>query len=59
MILLSILLMHFVNYNWMWLAVFVGVNLFQFGITKWCMLDRLLKFMGVSSSNESNGCGCN
>ena len=32
--------------NFLWLAVFVGVNLFQSGITRFCLPDILLKKMG-------------
>ncbi|HVU99046.1 MAG TPA: DUF2892 domain-containing protein [Puia sp.] len=31
-----------VNSNWIWLAVFVGANLLQSSITKWCLLEKIL-----------------
>ena len=37
----------FVNANWLWLAVFVGANLAQSGVTRFCLLERLLKHAGV------------
>jgi len=46
-ILLSILLAHFVNPNWIWFTVFVGANLLQSAFTKWCMLCIILKKLGI------------
>ncbi|HPH23254.1 MAG TPA: DUF2892 domain-containing protein [Chitinophagaceae bacterium] len=43
----SILLAQFVHPNWIWLAAFVGVNLFQSSITKFCPLETILKKVGV------------
>ncbi|MEW5754961.1 MAG: DUF2892 domain-containing protein [Pseudomonadota bacterium] len=37
----------FVNVNWLWFTVFVGANLFQSGITKWCLMDKILLKVGV------------
>ena len=34
-ILISLALAHWVNPNWLWLTAFVGVNLFQAGLTNW------------------------
>ena len=36
MVLLSVVLTAFVHPNWMWLTVFVGVNLFQQSFTGFC-----------------------
>lgn len=41
-ILISILLAYFVNINWLLFTAFVGVNLLQSSITRWCMLDDIL-----------------
>lgn len=35
--------------NWLWLAVFVGVNLFQSAFSKWCLLGGILDKLGVRS----------
>ncbi len=48
-VLTSILLAHFASINWLWLAVFVGVNLLQSSITKFCPLELLLDFMGIKN----------
>lgn len=36
----------FVNKNFLWLAVFVGLNLFQSGFTSFCPLTRILNKCG-------------
>ncbi len=46
-ILISLLLSIYVNQNWLWLTAFVGVNLLQSSISKWCLMDDILKKMGV------------
>ncbi|MBW7952619.1 MAG: DUF2892 domain-containing protein, partial [Chitinophagaceae bacterium] len=33
--------------NWLWLAVFVGVNLLQSSVTKFCPLEKMLSAAGV------------
>lgn len=47
MVLASISLAKFVDPNWIWLGVFVGANLAQSGITKFCPLAFMLKKAGV------------
>jgi len=46
-ILISLLLTNYVNPNWMWFTVFIGVNLIQSGITKWCLLETILDKLGL------------
>jgi hypothetical protein len=46
-ILISVILTHYVNINWLWFTVFVGVNLLQSSITKWCLLGIILGKLGV------------
>lgn len=41
-VLLSVTLAYFVHPNWIWLAVFAGVNLLQSSFTKFCPLEKLL-----------------
>ena len=33
--------------NWLWVTAFVGANLLQSGITRWCLLNTLLQKIGV------------
>jgi len=42
-ILLSIVLAVYVNQNWLWFTGFVGVNLLQSSITKWCLMEDILR----------------
>ena len=46
-ILISILLSIYVNQNWLWFTAFVGINLLQSSITKWCLMDTILEKLGV------------
>ncbi|MBW4360692.1 YgaP family membrane protein [Flavobacterium taihuense] len=46
-ILLSLLLALYVNQNWLWFTAFVGANLLQSSITKWCLMDQILDKLGV------------
>jgi hypothetical protein len=57
-IMLSLALAHFsgsvdmTQISWLWLTAFVGFNLFQSGITRFCPMDIFLKKAGVQQ-----GCG--
>ena len=46
-VLISIALTYFVHMNWLWLGVFVGVNLLQSAVTKFCPLEKILDMLGV------------
>ncbi|MFD0976046.1 YgaP family membrane protein [Salinimicrobium gaetbulicola] len=46
-ILISLLLAIYVNINWLWFTAFVGFNLLQSSITKWCLMEDILKKLGV------------
>lgn len=37
----------YVSSYWLWFTVFVGANLFQSGLTKWCLMDIILKKAGL------------
>ncbi|AOU98396.1 sulfurtransferase [Acidihalobacter yilgarnensis] len=49
-ILISLLLAHFVNPNWLWFTTFVGANLLQSAFTGFCPLVTILKKLGVRSA---------
>ena len=55
LILISLALAHWVNPNWLWLTAFVGVNLFQAGLTNWCLMEDVLKELGIGSSGCCGG----
>jgi hypothetical protein len=46
-ILISLLLAIYVNQNWLWFTAFVGANLLQSSITKWCLMEDILTKFGV------------
>lgn len=46
-IIISLLLAVYVDQNWLWMTAFVGANLLQSSITKWCLLEDILKKFGV------------
>ena len=46
-IIISLLLAHYVNLNWIWFTAFVGANLLQSGFTNWCLMSVILKKLGV------------
>ncbi|SKC89821.1 YgaP family membrane protein [Ohtaekwangia koreensis] len=47
LVLVSITLAYFVNNYWLALAVFVGLNLLQSSVTKFCPLEIILEKAGV------------
>jgi len=53
-VLLSVVLAVYVNQNWLWFTVFIGVNLIQSAFTKWCLLETILLKLGVKNNNAVN-----
>ena len=49
MIMVSVGLSQFHSPYWLALTLFVGANLFQSGITRWCLLEDILKAAGFRS----------
>jgi len=43
----SVLLAVFVNLNFFWFTLFVGLNLFQSAFTQWCPMMTILRRTGV------------
>lgn len=50
MVLSSLALTHWLHPDWIWLAVFVGANLAQSGVTGLCPLAAVLRRAGVADS---------
>jgi hypothetical protein len=44
---LSVLLGIYVNVNFLWFTLFVGLNLFQSAFTNWCPMMAILRKAGV------------
>jgi hypothetical protein len=49
---ISVLLAYFVNINWIWFTLFVGVNLLQSSFTKWCLMEDILSALGVDKNKK-------
>ena len=43
----SVLLGMYVNPNFLWFTLFVGLNLFQSALTNWCPMMTILRKVGV------------
>ena len=37
----------FMSQHFLWFTAFVGANLFQSGITRWCLMETFLKKLGM------------
>ena len=44
---ISVLLGLYVDANFLWFTLFVGLNLFQSGLTNWCPMMAILRKGGV------------
>lgn len=53
MILLSLALTRWVHPNWVWLTVFVAVNLIQSAVTGFCPAANILRRLGVGRGGSS------
>jgi hypothetical protein len=49
-ILVSLLLAYIHSRYWLWFTAFVGLNLFQSGFSKWCLMEDILAKFGVKKS---------
>ena len=56
MVLLSLALAYYVSHFWMWLTVFVGLNLLQSALTNWCPAMSILRAIGLRDASCSAGC---
>lgn len=52
-VLLSIILGYFVNEYFFLFTLFVAVNLIQSSFTKWCLMDMILKKLGMREGGDS------
>ncbi len=55
-VLISLALAHWVSPYWLWFTVFVGANLLQSGLTRWCLLEDILAKLGVVSKSPGSCC---
>ena len=55
-VLISLALAHWVRPYWLWFTVFVGANLLQSGLTRWCLLEDILAKLGVAKKESGSCC---
>jgi hypothetical protein len=48
----------FVHKYFLFLPLFVGLNLFQFGFSKFCLMGIILKKLGVPETRDKCKTGC-
>lgn len=53
-ILVSLILGHLVSPYWYLFTAFVGINLIQSAITKWCLMEDILKGIGLGDDSRSS-----
>jgi glucan phosphoethanolaminetransferase (alkaline phosphatase superfamily) len=46
---LSVILSYVHSSYWLFFTLFVGLNLFQSALTRWCLMENLLRTLGVRS----------
>ncbi len=51
-ILISLLLSWIHSRYWLLFTAFVGANLIQSAITKWCLMDDILEYLGIAKKEE-------
>lgn len=49
-ILVSVALAHWVSAYWLLFTAFVGLNLFQSGMTNWCPAMMILRKLGIAEA---------
>jgi hypothetical protein len=54
MVLLSVVLTQYVDANFFWFTIFIGVNMIQSAFTKWCLLESILMKLGIKKGDA--GC---
>jgi hypothetical protein len=52
LIIASVLLAYLVSINFIWFTLFVGANLLQSSFTKWCLMEDILRAIGVESNKK-------
>ena len=56
MILISLLLAQWVSHYWLFLTLFVGLNLFQSALTGWCPAEFILQSVGLKHRQDGASC---
>ncbi|MGV8163111.1 MAG: YgaP family membrane protein [Candidatus Nanoarchaeia archaeon] len=46
LILISSVLVYFYSINWIFITIFVGLNLMQYTFTNWCLMEKIFLKLG-------------
>lgn len=57
LILISLALYHLHSHYWLWFTAFVGLNLFQSALTRWCLMEDILLKLGVNREKAAEQSG--
>lgn len=41
----------FVSMHWLWFTAFVGANLLQSGLTRWCLMEQIMRKLGLRTES--------
>jgi hypothetical protein len=41
----------FVSVYWLWFTAFVGANLLQSGLTRWCLMEQIMRKLGLRTES--------
>ena len=52
-VLVSLALGWWVSAYWLFLTAFVGANLLQSSLTKWCLMEDILRWTGIHKGTSS------
>ena len=52
-ILVSVTLGYWVSPYWLLFTAFVGANLFQSALTKWCLMEDILRWTGLHRESDA------
>jgi DUF2892 family protein len=55
-IIVSVALSYCHSRLWLWFTLFVGVNLFQSALTRWCLMEDILRKLGVGQERAHPAC---
>ena len=50
--LLSLALAHYHDPRWLWFTAFVGANLLQSAFTRWCLMEDILRKLGLDGPKK-------
>jgi len=51
-VLAGLALAHWHSPYWLWFTAFVGVNLLQSSLTRWCLMEDILDKLGVARKSR-------